>query len=67
MRNIPLGVYLPGRTLIHRAPAGGKFLALLAFILAHNQMLHTAHAIMLRPSPNPARQAPIDRTTEPMT
>ena len=41
MRNIPLGVYLPGRTPIHRAPAGGKFLALLAFILASTVLVDT--------------------------
>ena len=33
MRNIPLGVYLPGTSPIHRLPAGWKFLGLLVFIL----------------------------------
>ncbi len=33
-RSLPLGVYVPGETPLHRAPAGGKFLALLVFILA---------------------------------
>ncbi|QGU04839.1 energy-coupling factor transporter transmembrane component T family protein [Corynebacterium comes] len=41
MRSIPLGVHLPGRTLIHRAPAGGKFLALLGFILASTLVVET--------------------------
>lgn len=41
MRNIPLGVHLPGNTLIHRAPAGGKFLALLAFILTSTFLVDT--------------------------
>lgn len=41
MRNIPLGVHLPGRTLIHRAPAGWKFLALLSFILASTFLVDT--------------------------
>lgn len=34
MRNIPLGVYVPGDTLVHRTPAGWKFVALLCYILA---------------------------------
>lgn len=34
MRNIPLGVHLPGDSPVHRLPAGWKFLLLLAFILA---------------------------------
>ncbi|AKK09008.1 energy-coupling factor transporter transmembrane protein EcfT [Corynebacterium testudinoris] len=34
MRNIPLGVYVPGDTLVHRTPAGWKFVALLSYILA---------------------------------
>lgn len=34
MKNIPLGVYLPGDSPVHRVPAGWKFLLLLAFILA---------------------------------
>jgi len=34
MRNIPLGVYLPGDSPIHQLPAGGKFILLLVFILA---------------------------------
>lgn len=34
MRNIPLGVYVPGDTLVHRTPAGWKFVALLGYILA---------------------------------
>lgn len=33
MRNIPLGVYVPGQSPVHRLPAGGKFLLLLLFIL----------------------------------
>ncbi|MDO5511336.1 energy-coupling factor transporter transmembrane protein EcfT [Corynebacterium sp.] len=41
MRNIPLGVYLPGHTLIHRLPAGGKFLALLAFIVSSTFLVTT--------------------------
>ena len=41
MRNIPLGVYLPGTTLIHRLPAGWKFLCLLAFILASTFLVKT--------------------------
>jgi biotin transport system permease protein len=41
MRNIPLGVHLPGDTLLHRAPAGWKFLALLAFILASTFLVKT--------------------------
>lgn len=41
MRNIPLGVHLPGRTPIHRAPAGWKLLALLAFILASTFVVET--------------------------
>lgn len=41
MRNIPLGVYLPGRTPLHRAPAGWKFLALLAFILLSTFLVDT--------------------------
>lgn len=41
MRNIPLGVYLPGQTLVHRAPAGGKFLVLLAFVLASSFVVKT--------------------------
>lgn len=34
MRNIPLGVYVPGDTLVHRTQAGWKFVALLSYILA---------------------------------
>ncbi|MDO5669527.1 MAG: energy-coupling factor transporter transmembrane protein EcfT [Corynebacterium sp.] len=41
MRNIPLGVYLPGTTAIHRLPAGWKFLLLLAFILASTILVKT--------------------------
>lgn len=41
MRNIPLGVYLPGRTPLHRAPAGWKFLALLAIILLSTFLVDT--------------------------
>lgn len=41
MKNIPLGVYVPGRTAIHRAPAGAKFLALLAFILLSTFLVTT--------------------------
>ena len=32
--SLPLGVYVPGRTVIHRLPAGVKFLVLVVFILA---------------------------------
>lgn len=32
-RNLPLGVYVPGSTLIHRLPAGFKFVFLLVFII----------------------------------
>mgnify|MGYP002084919522 CR=1 FL=1 len=41
MRNIPLGLHLPGDTLIHRAPAGRKFLALLTFILLSTFLVQT--------------------------
>ncbi len=34
MRNIPLGVYLPGDTPVHRMPSGWKFLFLVTFIVA---------------------------------
>lgn len=30
---LPLGVYVPGRTVIHRMPAGWKFVILIAFII----------------------------------
>ncbi|AJE33419.1 cobalt subfamily permease [Corynebacterium humireducens NBRC 106098 = DSM 45392] len=41
MRNIPLGVYLPGTTPIHRLPAGWKFLFLLTFILLSTFLVKT--------------------------
>ncbi|GAB2513284.1 Energy-coupling factor transporter transmembrane protein EcfT [Corynebacterium atrinae] len=41
MRNIPLGVYVPGHTLIHRVPAGAKFVALLIYILATTILVKT--------------------------
>lgn len=41
MRNIPLGVHLPGDSLIHRAPAGWKFLGLLVFILTSTFLVET--------------------------
>lgn len=40
-RSVPLGVYVPGTTLLHRAPAGGKFLALLVFILVSTIFVDT--------------------------
>lgn len=33
MNSLPLGVYVPGSTLVHRAPAGWKFGLLILFIL----------------------------------
>lgn len=30
-RSLPLGLYVPGSSLLHRAPAGGKLVGLLAF------------------------------------
>lgn len=41
MRNIPLGVYLPITTPVHRVPAGWKFVFLLAFILASTFLVTT--------------------------
>ncbi len=38
--SLPLGVYVPGRTLLHRLPAGIKFLALVIYILAVALLAH---------------------------
>lgn len=41
MKNIPLGVYIPGTTVFHRMPAGRKFISLLVFILATSILVST--------------------------
>ncbi|SDR94884.1 energy-coupling factor transporter transmembrane component T family protein [Corynebacterium timonense] len=49
IREVPLGVYVPGTTLLHRASPAAKFLALIVFIVAvtilPSQPWHTAAAL----------------------
>lgn len=47
MKNIPLGVYIPGATLVHRLSAGRKFISLLAFILATSILVNTPLVALL--------------------
>ena len=41
IRNIPLGVYVPGNTIIHRSPPLLKFLVLIVFILVTGIVIKT--------------------------
>lgn len=52
MLTVPLGVYIPGNTPLHRVPAGLKFLALICFVISTAVFVKTipwAVAVFLLP------------------